>query len=74
MQIDADLLNPKIDNPITIASNLEDFINTNIKTIYPSIKHSVEGQIRSQAETKLLQIFWTNCANIINTHDCIIYL
>ena len=51
VQIDADLLNPKIDNPITIASNLEDFINSNIKTIYPSIKHSVEGQIRSQAET-----------------------
>ena len=51
VQIDADLLNPKIDNPITIASNLEEFINSNIKTIYPSIKHSVEGQIRSQAET-----------------------
>ena len=51
VQIDADLLNPKIDNPITIISNIEEFINSNIKTIYPSIKHSVEGQIRSQAET-----------------------
>ena len=51
VQIDADLLNPKLDNPITITANIEEFINSNIKTIYPSIKHSVEGQIRSQAET-----------------------
>ena len=51
VQIDADLLNPKIDNPITITANVEEFINSNIKTIYPSIKYSVEGQIRSQAET-----------------------
>ena len=51
VQIDADLLNPKLDNPITITSNIEDYINSNIKSIYPSIKHSVEGQIRSQAET-----------------------
>ena len=51
VQIDADLLNPKIDNPITITSEIENFINTNIKNIYPSIKHSIEGQIRSQAET-----------------------
>ena len=51
VQIDADLLNPKLDNPITITANIEEFINSNIKSIYPSIKHSVEGQIRSQAET-----------------------
>ena len=51
VQIDADLLNPKIDNPIVITSNIEEFINSNIKTIYPSIKHSIEGQIRSQSET-----------------------
>ena len=51
VQIDADLLNPKIDNPNIIVSNLEDYIKLNIKNIYPSIKHSVEGQIRSQAET-----------------------
>lgn len=51
VQIDADLLNPKLDNPITITSNIEEYINSNIKSIYPSIKHSVEGQIRSQAET-----------------------
>ena len=51
VQIDADLLNPKIDNPNIIVSNLEDYIKSNIKNIYPSIKHSVEGQIRSQAET-----------------------
>jgi len=51
VQINADLLNPKIDNPITITSEIEEFINSNIKTIYPSIKYSVEGQIRSQAET-----------------------
>jgi len=51
VQIDADLLNPKLDNPITITANIEEFINYNIKSIYPSIKHSVEGQIRSQAET-----------------------
>ena len=51
VQINADLLNPKIDNPITITSEIEEFINTNIKTIYPSINHSIEGQIRSQAET-----------------------
>ena len=51
VQIDADLLNPKIDNPLSIISNIEKYINSNIKTIYPSIKHSVEGQIRSQAET-----------------------
>ena len=51
VQIDADLLNPKIDNPLSITANIEEFINSNIKTIYPSIKHSVEGQIRSQAET-----------------------
>jgi len=51
VQIDADLLNPKLDNPITITTNVEEFINSNIKSIYPSIKHSVEGQIRSQAET-----------------------
>ena len=51
VQIDADLLNPKIDNPIVITSNVEEFINSNIKTIYPSIKHSIEGQIRSQSET-----------------------
>ena len=51
VQIDADLLNPKIDNPIIITDNIEEFINTNIKTIYPSIKHSIEGQIRSQTET-----------------------
>ena len=51
VQVDADLLNPKIDNPIVITSNIEEFINSNIKNIYPSIKHSVEGQIRSQAET-----------------------
>ncbi len=51
VQIDADLLNPKLDNPIIITANIEEFINSNIKTIYPSIKHSVEGQIRSQAET-----------------------
>ena len=51
VQINADLLNPKIDNPITIISEIEDFINSNIKTMYPSIKYSVEGQIRSQAET-----------------------
>ena len=51
VQIDADLLNPKIDNPLSITANIEEFINSNIKTIYPSIKHSIEGQIRSQAET-----------------------
>ena len=51
VQINADLLNPKIDNPITITSEIEEFINSNIKTMYPSIKYSVEGQIRSQAET-----------------------
>ena len=51
VQINADLLNPKLDNPNVIASNIEKFINQNIKTQYPSIKHSVEGQIRSQAET-----------------------
>ena len=51
VQIDADLLNPKIDNPNIIVSNLEDYIKSNIKNIYPSIKHSVEGQIRSQVET-----------------------
>tara|TARA_B110000444_G_scaffold42649_1_gene38531 strand:- start:2029 stop:5214 length:3186 start_codon:yes stop_codon:yes gene_type:complete len=51
VQIDADLLNPKLDNPITITANIEEFIKSNIKSIYPSIKHSVEGQIRSQAET-----------------------
>ena len=51
VQIDADLLNPKIDNPNIIVSNLEDYIKSKIKNIYPSIKHSVEGQIRSQAET-----------------------
>jgi len=51
IQIDADLLNPNIDNPITITKELEEFINTSIKPIYPSIKHSIEGQIRSQAET-----------------------
>ena len=51
IQINADLLNPKIDNPITITSELEKFINTAIKPIYPSIKHSIEGQIRSQSET-----------------------
>ena len=51
VQIDADLLNPKLDNPITITANIEEYINSNIKSIYPSIKHSVEGQIRSQAET-----------------------
>ena len=51
VQIDADLLNPKIDNPLSIIANIEEFINSNIKTIYPSIKHSVEGQIRSQTET-----------------------
>ena len=51
IQINADLLNPKIDNPITITSELEEFINTAIKPIYPSIKHSIEGQIRSQSET-----------------------
>ena len=51
VQINADLLNPKIDNPNTITSEIEEFINTNIKTIYPSINHSIEGQIRSQAET-----------------------
>ena len=51
IQINADLLNPKIDNPITITSELEEFINTTIKPIYPSIKHSIEGQIRSQSET-----------------------
>jgi len=51
IQINADLLNPKIDNPITITSEIEEFINSNIKTMYPSIKYSVEGQIRSQAET-----------------------
>ena len=51
VQIDADLLNPKIDNPLSITANIEEFINSNIKSIYPSIKHSVEGQIRSQAET-----------------------
>ena len=44
-------MNPKIDNPLSIIANVEEFINSNIKTIYPSIKHSVEGQIRSQAET-----------------------
>jgi multidrug efflux pump subunit AcrB len=51
VQINADLLNPKIDNPIKITSEIEEFINSNIKTMYPSIKYSVEGQIRSQAET-----------------------
>ena len=51
VQIDADLLNPKLDNPITITADIEEYINSNIKSIYPSIKHSVEGQIRSQAET-----------------------
>tara|TARA_B110000881_G_C18604015_1_gene537977 strand:+ start:1750 stop:4935 length:3186 start_codon:yes stop_codon:yes gene_type:complete len=51
IQINADLLNPKTDNPITITSDIEEFIKTNIKTIYPSIKHSIEGQIRSQSET-----------------------
>jgi len=51
VQINADLLNPKIDNPITITSEIEEFINSNIKKMYPSIKYSVEGQIRSQAET-----------------------
>ena len=51
VQIDADLLNPKLDNPNTITANIEEYINSNIKSIYPSIKHSVEGQIRSQAET-----------------------
>ena len=51
VQINADLLNPKIDNPIVITSNIEEFINNNIKPLYPSIKHSIEGQIRSQAET-----------------------
>ena len=51
VQIDADLLNPKLDNPYTITANIEEYINSNIKSIYPSIKHSVEGQIRSQAET-----------------------
>jgi multidrug efflux pump subunit AcrB len=51
VQIDADLLNPKLDNPITITANIEEFIKSNIKSIYPTIKHSVEGQIRSQAET-----------------------
>ncbi len=51
IQINADLLNPKIDNPITITSKLEEFINSAIKPIYPSIKHSIEGQIRSQSET-----------------------
>ncbi|MAR20752.1 MAG: RND transporter [Flavobacteriales bacterium] len=51
VQIDADLLNPKIDNPISITGNIEEFIFSEIKTVYPSIKHSVEGQIRSQQET-----------------------
>ena len=51
VQIDADLLNPKIDNPISITDNIEEFIFSEIKTVYPSIKHSVEGQIRSQQET-----------------------
>ena len=51
VQISADLLNPKIDNPITITTEIEEFINSNIKKMYPSIKYSVEGQIRSQAET-----------------------
>ena len=51
VQIDADLLNPKLDNPIVITSRIEEFINTNIKTNFPSIKHSIEGQIRTQAET-----------------------
>ena len=51
VQIDADLLNPKLDNPITITADIEEFISSDIKSIYPSIKHSVEGQIRSQAET-----------------------
>ena len=31
VQIDADLLNPKLDNPITITANIEEFINSNIK-------------------------------------------
>ena len=51
IQINADLLNPKTDNPITITASIEEFINTEIKTNYPSINHSIEGQIRSQAET-----------------------
>ena len=51
VQINADLLNPKIDNPITITTKIEEFINSNIKKMYPSIKYSIEGQIRSQAET-----------------------
>jgi multidrug efflux pump subunit AcrB len=51
IQINADLLNPKTDNPITITSSIEEFINTEIKTNYPSINHSIEGQIRSQEET-----------------------
>ena len=34
VQIDADLLNPKIDNPLSIISNIEKYINSNIKTIF----------------------------------------
>lgn len=49
--VQADLLNPDIDSPVGVNSIIENTIIPQIQSDYPSIKYSVEGQIREQAKT-----------------------
>lgn len=51
VKIDADLLNPGVDNPVMVVGKLEDTAIKDIQRDYPSIKYSIEGAIREQSKT-----------------------
>lgn len=51
VKVMADLLNPSVDNPIMITGMLEKTAVAQLQKDYPSIKYSVEGQIREQSKT-----------------------
>lgn len=51
VKIEADLLNPKRDNPNMIQGALNDYLSNEVMAMYPSVKKSVEGQLREQLKT-----------------------
>lgn len=51
VKINADLINPAVDNPQVELGRLEDGAVQQILQDFPSIKYTVEGQIKEQAKT-----------------------
>ena len=51
LKVSADLLNPHIDSPVAVIGSLEKGVLVDIQRDFPSVKYSLEGQIKEQSKT-----------------------